>query len=84
MYGAGPAGIMAAITAAKCGHAVTILEKNNVPGKKLNITGKGRCNISFIGDREYFLSNVVTNPKFMMSSIANFNNDDLVGFVNSL
>ena len=69
--------MMAGIAAAKNRHQVTILEKNNITGKKLNITGKGRCNISYVGDREYFLSNVVTNPKFMMSSIANFNNEDL-------
>lgn len=84
IVGAGPAGMMAAIKAAENGHNVTILEKNNIPGKKLNITGKGRCNISFVGDREYFLSNVVTNPKFMMSSIANFSNIDLVDYVNNL
>ena len=84
IIGAGPAGMMAAITAAQKGANVTILEKNNVPGKKLNITGKGRCNISYVGDTEYFLSNVVTNPKFMMSSIASFNNEDLVSYVNSL
>ena len=76
--------MMAAIKASENGHAVTILEKNNIPGKKLNITGKGRCNITFVGDREYFLSNVVTNPKFMMSSIANFSNTDLVEYVNNL
>lgn len=84
IIGAGPAGMMAAIKAAENGHTVTILEKNNIPGKKLNITGKGRCNITFVGDREYFLSNVVTNPKFMMSSIANFSNTDLVEYVNNL
>lgn len=84
IIGAGPAGMMAGIMAAKSGAIVTILEKNNIPGKKLNITGKGRCNISYVGDTEYFLSNVVTNPKFMMSSIANFNNEDLVSYVNSL
>jgi len=84
IIGAGPAGMMAGITAAQKGANVTILEKNNVPGKKLNITGKGRCNISYVGDKEYFLSNVVTNSKFMMSSIANFDNEDLVSYVNSL
>ena len=84
IIGAGPAGMMACITAAQKGANVTILEKNNVPGKKLNITGKGRCNISYVGDTEYFLSTVVTNPKFMMSSITNFNNEDLVAYVNSL
>lgn len=84
IIGAGPAGMMAAIIAAKTGCKVTILEKNSVAGKKLNITGKGRCNISYIGDREYFLENVVTNSKFMMSSISNFNNYDLINYVNSL
>ena len=84
IIGAGPAGMMAGITAAKNGYSVTILEKNSTSGKKLNITGKGRCNISYVGDKEYFLSNVVTNPKFMMSSIANFNNEDLINYVNSL
>ena len=84
IIGAGPAGMMAGIIAAQKGANVTILEKNNKPGKKLNITGKGRCNISYVGDTEYFLSNVVTNPKFMMSSIANFNNEDLVAYVNYL
>ena len=84
IIGAGPAGMMAAVMAAKSGANVIVLEKNNVVGKKLNITGKGRCNISYVGDTEYFLSNVVTNAKFMMSSIANFNNEDLVAYVNSL
>ena len=76
--------MMAGIKAAENGNDVLILEKNTVPGKKLNITGKGRCNISFTGDMEYFLSNVVTNPKFMMSSINNLDNYSLVDYVNSL
>ena len=84
IIGAGPAGMMAGITAAKIGANVTILEKNNVPGKKLNITGKGRCNISYVGDTEYFFANVVTNPKFMMSSIAGFNNSDLLTYIHTL
>lgn len=84
IVGAGPAGMIAGITAAKNGCQVTILEKNNISGKKLNITGKGRCNLSYTGDREYFLSNVVTNPKFLMSSIANLDNDMLIEYVNSL
>ncbi len=84
IVGAGPAGMMAGIKAAENGNDVLILEKNTLPGKKLNITGKGRCNISFVGDMEYFLSNVVTNPKFMMSSINNLDNYSLVDYVNSL
>ena len=46
IVGAGAAGMMAAVTAADCGHDVTVLEKNDRPGKKLYITGKGRCNIT--------------------------------------
>lgn len=84
IVGAGPSGMIAGITAAKNGCQVTILEKNNIPGKKLNITGKGRCNLSYTGDREYFLSNVVTNPKFLLSSITNLDNDMLIAYVNSL
>ena len=76
--------MMAAVQAAKNGHDVTILEKNSIPGKKLNITGKGRCNLSYEGDNEYFLSNVVTNPKFMMSSINNLDNNALIQYVNGL
>lgn len=76
--------MMASIAAAQNGNTVTILEKNNVAGKKLNITGKGRCNISYVGDKEYFLAHVVTNPKFMMSSIYNLDNASLIYYVNSL
>lgn len=84
IVGGGPAGIMAAITAAKTGNTITLIEKNNKLGKKLDITGKGRCNITYKGNNEYFLSNIATNPKFMMSSINNFSNIDLMEFVNSL
>lgn len=84
IIGAGPAGMMAGITAANEENEIIILEKNSIVGKKLNITGKGRCNISYVGDRDYFLSNVVTNPKFMMSSIAAFDNAALINYVHSL
>lgn len=84
IIGGGPAGIMAAIQAKKNGQEVEILEKNEKIGKKLSITGKGRCNLTYVGDTEYFLDNVVTNPKFMMSSINSFNNLDLIEFVEQL
>lgn len=84
VIGMGPAGMMAGIKASENGNNVIIIEKNNIPGKKLNITGKGRCNVSFVGDTEYFLSNVITNPKFMLSSINNLNNVDLVNYINCL
>ena len=88
IIGAGPAGLMCAIQAVRQKNVescdILIIEKNDVIGKKLGITGKGRCNITYNGDNEYFLSNVVTNPKFLMSSIAQFNNMDLIKFVNDL
>jgi len=84
IIGGGPAGIMAAIQAANKGHDVEIIEKNDKIGKKLSITGKGRCNLTYVGDTEYFLDNVVTNPKFMMSAINAFTNVDLIEFVENL
>ena len=84
IIGMGPAGMMAAIKAAENGNDVCIIEKNKEAGKKLNITGKGRCNISFVGDKEYFLNNVVTNPKFMLSAINSLDNKALIDYINSL
>ncbi len=84
VIGGGPAGIIASIKARENGHEVTLLEKNNEVGKKLNITGKGRCNITYIGDNEKLLESTVSNPKFLMSAINSFNNKDLVEYVNNL
>lgn len=84
IIGAGPAGMMAGITAKRQGNDVTIIEKNTSAGKKLDITGKGRCNLTHSSDDEYFFSNVVSNPKFLMSSINSFNNQDLMNFANEL
>lgn len=84
IIGAGPAGMMAGIIAKRNGHDVTIIEKNKAVGKKLDITGKGRCNLTHSGDNEYFFSNVVSNPKFLMSSINAFNNQDLMDFADEL
>ena len=84
VIGAGPAGCMAAIMAKKNGHEVTIVEKNNNVGKKLSITGKGRCNITYNGDNEFFLENVVSNPKFLLSAINSFNNENLIAYLNEL
>ena len=84
VVGGGPAGCMAALTAKKHGHQVIILEKNNEIGKKLNITGKGRCNITYKGDNEKFIENVACNPKFLLSTINTFNNDDLLDFLKDL
>ncbi|MBE5853237.1 MAG: NAD(P)/FAD-dependent oxidoreductase [Lachnospiraceae bacterium] len=74
VVGGGAAGMMAAIAAAQMGHAVTLLEKNEKLGKKIYITGKGRCNVTNAADMEQLLRNVVTNPKFLYSSFYQFDN----------
>jgi len=84
VIGAGPAGCMAAMAAKKNGHDVTIVEKNSSVGKKLSITGKGRCNITYKGDNGYFLDNVVNNPKFLLSAINTFNNENLLEYLDDL
>ena len=78
--GGGPAGMMAAIIAARRGFKVTLVEKNEKLGKKLFITGKGRCNITNAGDTEDLFNSIVTNRKFMFSSFNGFSNYDTLGF----
>lgn len=70
--GGGAAGMMAACIAAQSGHQVTLLEKNEKLGKKLFITGKGRCNITNVCSMEHFFRNIVTNEKFLYSSLHQF------------
>ncbi len=72
VIGAGPAGLMAAGFAARTGAEVTLLERNEKAGKKLYITGKGRCNVTNLCDAADFFSNVVTNPKFLFSAYRAF------------
>ena len=67
--GGGAAGMMAAVAAAENGGEVTLFEKNEKPGKKLFITGKGRCNITNAADIEDFFPSVVSNPKFLDSAV---------------
>ena len=80
VIGAGPSGCMAAIAAAEKGHDVTIIEKNAKIGRKLYISGKGRCNLTNVADRRSFLLNTVSNPKFPISALNAFSNDDTVRF----
>lgn len=82
VIGAGAAGMMAAIAAAQNGHQVTVLEKNEKAGKKIYITGKGRCNITNACDVEELFNNVVTNKKFLYSAFYGFTNDDVVAMLN--
>ena len=84
IIGGGPAGCMASITASKNGNDVILLEKNEKIGKKLAITGKGRCNVTYEGDNEDFLNHVVNNSKFLISSINAFNNKDLLEFLKEI
>ncbi len=84
VIGAGAAGLMAAGTAAKCGAEVILIEKNPLNGKKLRITGKGRCNITNTADMSEFIKNVPTNGKFLYSAFSRFTNEDLISLLNSL
>jgi len=80
IIGGGPSGMMASIIAARNGHDVELYEKNEKLGKKLYITGKGRCNITNACDDDTFFKNIVSNPKFMYSSFYQFNNYDTMDF----
>ncbi len=80
VIGAGPAGMMAAGIAAEAGAKVRLFDKNGFAGKKLNITGKGRCNIANNCDHQEFLKNVVSNPKFLQSAISKFSPADTMDF----
>ncbi len=80
VIGAGAAGMMAAITAAEAGADVTLFERNDRVGKKLRITGKGRCNVTNNCDNNEFLSNVPTNPRFLYASLSRFSTADTMTF----
>ena len=80
IIGAGPAGMMSAIYACQNGADVTIFEKNDRVGKKLAITGKGRCNVTNDCDNNEFLKNVISNPKFLYASINYFSTEDTKSF----
>ena len=80
VIGGGPAGMFAAIAAAENGHQVLLLEKNEKLGKKLFITGKGRCNITNSSDMEVLFQSVVTNRKFLYSAFYAYDNQMVIDF----
>lgn len=82
VIGGGAAGMMAAVSASDAGKEVLLLEKNEKLGKKLFITGKGRCNITNDCDTEEFLNHVTTNRRFLYSSFSRFNNKNMIDFLN--
>ncbi len=80
VIGAGPAGLMAACRAINSNNQVIIIEHNEKAGKKLFITGKGRCNLTNSCNEREYISNVVSNPKFMFSAINHWNSKDTMDF----
>lgn len=81
VIGGGAAGMLAAIAAAEHGHQVQLFEKNEKLGKKIYITGKGRCNVTNACDTEELFAAVVHNPKFLYSSFYSFTNQDMMELV---
>ncbi|MCR5303322.1 MAG: NAD(P)/FAD-dependent oxidoreductase, partial [Lachnospiraceae bacterium] len=84
VIGAGASGLMAAYAASSSGASVTVLERNEKAGKKIYITGKGRCNLTNNCDEQEFLKNVVTNPRFLYSAINAFTTSDMMGLMEEL
>lgn len=80
VIGGGPAGMMAAIAAAKAGKKVILLEKNEKVGRKLAITGKGRCNVTNACEIEELFDNIQKNKRFLYSAIYGFSNSDVMNF----
>jgi predicted Rossmann fold flavoprotein len=80
VIGGGAAGMLAAITAAEQGASVVLLEKNEKLGKKIYITGKGRCNLTNACETEELLKKIVTNRRFMYSALYGFSNEDTIRF----
>lgn len=84
IVGGGAAGMMAAITAAGLGKSTLLLEKMNRCGKKISITGKGRCNVTNNCTSDDFFANIPTNPRFLYSAYAGFNSQDCMDFFERL
>ncbi len=78
VIGGGAAGMMAALQSARAGCQVRLIEKNEKLGKKIYITGKGRCNVTNAGDMETLFRNVITNRKFLYSAFYGFTNTDMM------
>ncbi|MBQ2916863.1 MAG: NAD(P)/FAD-dependent oxidoreductase [Clostridia bacterium] len=81
IIGGGPAGMLAGISAAQKGDKVTIIEKMNSCGKKLLITGKGRCNITNCTDVNGFIENTPCNGRFLYGALNNFDNNDIISML---
>ena len=80
VVGGGPAGMFSAITAADCGEHVLLLEKNNRLGKKLLITGKGRCNVTNQCSQQEVLQNIPRNGRFLYSALSAYPPSSIMSF----
>ena len=80
VIGGGASGMMCATMIARKGHSVTLFEKNEKLGKKIYITGKGRCNVTNATTGNEFLQNVVSGKKFVMGAVTRFNSNDTMNF----
>ena len=81
VIGGGAGGMMSAIYAAQMGASVTLLERNEKLGKKIYITGKGRCNVTNDCDQEEFLRQVPRNPRFLYSAMSHFSPQDMMALL---
>lgn len=81
VIGAGASGMMAALTAAENGAEVTLLEKNDRPGKKMLISGKGRCNVTTDKDLEEIVRSFIHNGKFLYTALNSFSNQQVKYFL---
>ncbi|MGN1411758.1 MAG: NAD(P)/FAD-dependent oxidoreductase [Oscillospiraceae bacterium] len=84
IIGGGASGSIAGITSARLGKRVAIIEKNGFIGKKINITGKGRCNVTNNCSNDELIKNIPRNPKFMYSAFSTFSSQDTMNFFESL
>lgn len=84
VIGSGAAGLMCAYKASSNGAAVTVLERNEKPGKKIYITGKGRCNVTNACEIDEFFRNIPTNPKFLYGAVRTFSPTDLIELLDNL
>lgn len=84
VVGGGPAGMLGAAAAGRRGLKVALLEKNAVLGKKLAITGNGRCNVTNSGDIEHYKGRIVTNGKFLYSALSTFGSRELMALLQAL
>ena len=84
VVGGGPAGMMCALQAARRGLSVTLLDRNQMLGRKLRITGKGRCNVTNACDTREFMANIPGDGRFLYSAMSRFGTREVMAFFESL